>query len=204
MIKSHVSISLRLTMWFGVVFFLGWVLFGTAMWFNLSRTLTGERRQTLTRRVDRLQGLLLKNQDANEVDRYQNFSDFAHATGNGLVEVLRPDGRRAYPSPSAAVVVFPWPTVKMADSDDSFTSFTSTVAEAALRNHHLDARSRKAFEDIADEASKASVLLDDMLTLARADSGSFNGILEPVDLATVVEEACEMARARWPMLEGFF
>jgi hypothetical protein len=43
-----------------------------------------------------------------------------------------------------------------------------------------------------------------MLTLARADSGSFNGILEPVDLATVVEEACEMARARWPMLEGFF
>ena len=61
MIKSHVSISLRLTMWFGVVFFLGWVLFGTAMWFNLSRTLTGERRQTLTRRVDRLQELLLKN-----------------------------------------------------------------------------------------------------------------------------------------------
>jgi len=154
--------------------------------------------------VDRLQGLLLKNQDANEVDRYQNFSDFAHATGNGLAEVLRPDGRRAYPSPSAAVVVFPWPTVKMADSDDSFTSFTSTVAEVALRNHHLDARSRKAFEDIADEASKASVLLDDMLTLARADSGSFNGILEPVDLAMVVEEACEMSRARWPMHEGFF
>jgi signal transduction histidine kinase len=71
----------------------------------------------------------------------------------------------------------------MADSDDSFTSFTRTVAEVALRNHHLDARSRKAFEDVADEASKASVLLDDMLTLARADSGSFNGILEPVDLA---------------------
>lgn len=33
-----------------------------------------------------------------------------------------------------------------------------------------------------------------MLTLARADSGYFNVILEPVDLATVVEEACEMAR----------
>jgi signal transduction histidine kinase len=83
-------------------------------------------------------------------------------------------------------------------------SFTRTVAEVALRNAHLDSRSRKAFEDIADEASKASVLLDDMLTLARADSGYFNGILEPVDLATVLEEACEMARARWPMREGFF
>lgn len=73
-------------------------------------------------------------------------------------------------------------------------SFTRTVAEVALKNAHLDAGSRKCFEDIADEASKASVLLEEMLTLARADSGSFGGILEPVNLAAVVEEACEMAR----------
>ena len=328
MLKGHVSISLRLTMWFGVMFFLGWVLFGTAMWFNLNRTLTSERHQTLTRRVDRLQELLLKNHGANEADRYQNFIDFAHATGNGLAEVLRPDGRRAYPSPSAAAVAFPWPTAKMGDSErfihvesagqpywvlvrpfsldglslfllaaapesgnllvlqsfwkgllasapilllissaggywvsrkalepvdritatarsisirnlserlpvrttgdelqrlaetcnamlgrlesavnqiKQFTadashelrgplSFTRTVAEVALKNPHLDARSRKAFEDIADEASKASVLLEEMLTLARADSGSFNGVLESIDLSVVVEQTCEMAR----------
>jgi len=271
---------------------------------------------------------LLKNHGANEADRYQNFIDFAHATGNGLAEVLRPDGHRAYPSPSAAAVAFPWPTAKMGDSErfihvesagqpywvlvrpvsldglslfllaaapesgnllvlqsfwkgllasapilllissaggywvsrkalepvdritatarsisirnlserlpvrttgdelqrlaetcnamlgrlesavnqiKQFTadashelrgplSFTRTVAEVALKNPHLDARSRKAFEDIADEASKASVLLEEMLTLARADSGSFNGVLEPIDLSVVVEQTCEMAR----------
>ena len=58
----------------------------------------------------------------------------------------------------------------------------------------MDARIRKAFEDIADEAFKAFVLLEGMLTLPRADSGSFGGVLEPVDLAEVVKEACAMAR----------
>jgi heavy metal sensor kinase len=328
MMKRRVSISLRLTMWFGVMFFLGWVLFGTAMWLNLKRTLTGERYQTLARRVDRLQELLLKNHGADEADRYQDFKDFAHATGNGLAEVFLPNGNRAYPSPSAAASNFPWPSIKdgtpeqfvhtqsagqsywvlvrpflldgkplflLAAAPESgnllvlqsfwkgllasapilllissaggywvsrralepvdritasarsisirnlservpvtgtgdelqrlaetcnamlgrlesavnqikqFTadashelrgplSFTRTVAEVALRNAHLDAASRRAFEDIADEASKASVLLEEMLTLARADSGSFSGTSEPVDLAAVVEQTCEMAR----------
>ena len=60
------SISLRLTLWFGGIFFLGWLLFGAAMWLNLQSTLTGERFQTLSRRVDRLQDLLRKIQDENE------------------------------------------------------------------------------------------------------------------------------------------
>jgi signal transduction histidine kinase len=51
-------------------------------------------------------------------------------------------------------------------------SFTRTVAEVELRNPHLNERSRKACEEIADEVSKASVLLDAMLTLARADDPS--------------------------------
>ena len=70
------------------------------MWFNLQSTLTGERFQTLSRRIDRLQYLLRKTQDENEEDRHQDFQDFAHATGNGLNEVFRTDGSRAYPSPS--------------------------------------------------------------------------------------------------------
>jgi len=328
MMKSHVSISLRLTMWFGVMFFLGWVLFGTAMWLNLKRTLTGERHQTLARRVDRLQELLQKNQDEDETARYQDFADFAHATGNGLAEVFRPDGHRAYPSPSTSAAAFPWPTVASDDLErfvhiesagqpywvlarsfslngqhlfllaaapeagnlvvlqsfwrgllasapilllissaggywvsrralrpvdritatarsisirnlseripvtssgdelqrlaetcnamlgrlesavnqiKQFTadashelrgplSFTRTVAEVALRNPHADPESRSAFEDIADEAAKAAVLLEEMLTLARADAVTFDGVLEPVDLTAVVEEACGMAR----------
>src|ERR1700754_2891389 len=102
MLKRNVSISLRLTMWFGSIFLLGWLLFGASMWFTLKSTLKGERYQTLSRRVDRLQELLRKNQTENESDRYQDFSDFAHATGNGLMEVFHTDGTRAYPSPSSA------------------------------------------------------------------------------------------------------
>ena len=58
MLKKYVSISLRLTLWFGAIFFCGWVVFGTAMWFYLKSTLTAERHQTLSRRADRLEDLL--------------------------------------------------------------------------------------------------------------------------------------------------
>ena len=326
--RRHFSISLRLTFWFGFFFFLGWVLFGTAMWLNLRRTLTGERHQTLTRRVDRLQELLTRDQNDPEADRIQDVKDFAHATGNGLAEVFRPDGQRAFPSPSSAAATFSWPSVQdvgeerflhtdswgqpywvlarpfashgqrlillvaapesgnllvldsfwkgllwsvpillliasaggywisrralgpvdkitakarsisirnlsdrlpVADTGDElerlaetcnamlvrlesavnqikqFTadashelrgplSFTRTVAEVALKNPHADPVSRQAFEDIVDEAAKATVLLEDMLTLARADADSAGNALEPVDLAAVVEESCTLAR----------
>lgn len=328
MLKRHTSISLRLTIWFGSVFFIGWVLFGTAMWFNLKRTLTRERELTLARRIDRLQELLRKNQTEDEPDRYQIFEDFAHATGNGLSEVYRFDGSRAYRSPSLAAAAFPWPSIGHTQSErfvhvrtgdqpylvlmrpfsltgqslfllvaapesgnllvlqsfwkgllasapmlllissaggywvsrkalkpvDRITatarsisirnlserlpvantrdelqrlaetcnamlarlessishirqftadashelrgplSFTRTVAEVALRNPQIDSQSRQAFEDIVDESAKATVLLEQMLTLARADSGSFNKAMEPVNLVAVVEETCNLAR----------
>ena len=81
MLKRRASISLRLTLWFGGIFFLGWILFGAAMWFNLKSTLTGERYQTLARRVDRLQELLRKTQAENQADRDQDFKDFAKCNG---------------------------------------------------------------------------------------------------------------------------
>ena len=96
---------------------MGWLLFGAAMWFNLQSTLTGERHQTLSRRMDRLQDLLRKTHEENEEDRRQDFQDFAHATGNGLNEVFRIDGSRAYPSPSAAARTFPWPNIKSGDRE---------------------------------------------------------------------------------------
>jgi heavy metal sensor kinase len=110
-LKGPVSISLRLTVWFGGIFFFGWVVFGLVMWQNLKSTLKADRYQTLARRVDRLQDLLAKSQGESEEYRHQMFKDFAHATGNGLVEIFSSDGNRAYPSPSSAASTFPWPVV---------------------------------------------------------------------------------------------
>jgi heavy metal sensor kinase len=328
MLKGKISISLRLTIWFGGIFLAGWVLFGMSMWLNLKSTLKNERRQTLSRRLDRLQELLVKNQTAAANNRFQNFTDFAHATGNGLAEVLYPNGTRAYPSPSAAAAAFPWPTLQPEDAYlfetvqsagqlywvmsrqvdlrgqsvvllaaapeagnllvlgafvsallasapilllvssaggywvsrralmpvDQITatarsisigniseripvtqtgdelqrltetcnsmfdrlessvnqikrftadashelrgplSFTRTVAEIALRNPHADIESRRALQDIIDEAAKAAVLLEEMLTLARADAAPISICRTQVDLAAVLEEVCEIAR----------
>ena len=111
MLKKYVSISLRLTLWFGAIFFCGWVVFGTAMWFYLKSTLTAERHQTLSRRADRLEDLLPRNRDEIESDRIQDFTDFARATGNGLAEIFLPGGKQFYPSPSLAASAFAWPAI---------------------------------------------------------------------------------------------
>ena len=311
-------------MWFGFLFFAGWVLFGVTMWANLRHTLTKERHQTLTRRMERLEELLRRDATASAEDRNQDYLDFAHATGNGLAEVYRLDGTLELPSPSAAASAFAWPkfqpsdpnvflTVKsggqsywvlahpfslgkdslvvMAAAPDAgnqivirgflsgllalapallliasaagywvsrralrpvdriaatahsisirniservpvygsgdelqrlaetcnamldrlessvnqikrFTAdashelrgpltFTRTVAEIALRNPATDPDSKAAFQDIVDETSKAAVLLEQMLTLARADSSPAKLIYEPVDLKQILGDLC--------------
>jgi signal transduction histidine kinase len=74
-------------------------------------------------------------------------------------------------------------------------SFVQTTAELALRNRQIDAASQRAFEEIVAECGKASRLLKDMLTLARADAGNSRLAFEPVDLAEVVKMVCHKARA---------
>jgi heavy metal sensor kinase len=326
-LSTRVSISLRLTLWFSCIFFAGWALFGISMWANLSNTLKNERHLTLSRRIDRLQDLILKDQTASPADLAEDFADFAHATGNGLMEIYRADGQLAYPSPSSAAAAFPWPHVR-AEGDEYFSraqssgqsywvmakpfssqgqrlilvaaapeagnlvvmanflwglfasvpivllassaagywisrralkpvdditatarsisigniseripvsttgdelqrlsetcnamldrlessvnqikrftadashelrgplAFTRTVAEIAIKNPRADPESRRAFQDIVDEVAGAAVLLEDMLTLARADSLPLNLPRTFVDIATVVREACESA-----------
>ena len=39
MLRRPISISLRLTIWFGAVLLSGWLLFGAAMWFSLEHSL---------------------------------------------------------------------------------------------------------------------------------------------------------------------
>lgn len=325
---DHASISLRLTLWFGCFFLLGWILFGTAMWLNLKHTLTDERHATLSHRIDRLQGLLEKTQQEQPTDRAQDFNEFAHATGNGLSEIFRADGARAYPSPSDAARAFPWPFIQQNSGErfvhviwgdqpywvemrpfalkgeqlylvaaapeagnllvlgrfwegllasapililissaagywlsrralkpvdritatarsisvrnlserlpaihtgdelerltetcndmlarleaafsqiKQFTadashelrgplSFVRTVAEVALRNPHADTESRVSLQEIVDETAKATALLEDMLTLARADASGSDAVLELQDLAEVVRSACNIAQ----------
>lgn len=326
MLRGRISISLRLTIWFGIIFLAGWVLFGMAMWLNLKRTLADERYQTLSRRIDRLRTLLDKDEDADA--RFEDFKEFARATGGGLAEIFRADGSRALSSPTPAAKAFPWPIVqpgidekfyhvnaqdqpywvlarrstlngeavyltaaapeggnllvldrfwegliasapilllissagaywlsrkalrpvdrittaarsisisnlserlpvsrsgdeleRLAETCNAmlarldvavnqikrFTadashelrgpiSFVRTVAEVALRNPQADLESRQAFEDIVEETAKATVLLEDMLTLARGDAARGDKALQSINLAAVVEEACEMAR----------
>jgi heavy metal sensor kinase len=73
-------------------------------------------------------------------------------------------------------------------------SFVRTVAEVGMRNPHADADSRQAFADIVEETTKATVLLEDMLTLARADAERGSRVFAELNLAEVVEQACDLAR----------
>jgi heavy metal sensor kinase len=74
-------------------------------------------------------------------------------------------------------------------------SFVLTTAEVALRNQQIDAASQRAFEEIVAECRKATRLLKDMLTLARADAGNSRLAFEPVDLVEVVKVVCHKARS---------
>jgi signal transduction histidine kinase len=73
-------------------------------------------------------------------------------------------------------------------------SYIRMVAELALRKSKADKESRKAFEEIVAECAKAAALLEDMLTLARADSGDHNIAMEPVDLVKLLNEVCDKIR----------
>ncbi len=74
-------------------------------------------------------------------------------------------------------------------------SFVLTTAEVALRNQQIDAASQHAFEQIVAECRKATRLLKDMLTLARADAGNSRLAFEPVDLVEVVKAVCHKSRS---------
>ena len=326
--KRQWSISLRLTLWFGGIFFLGWLLFGAAMLWNLRHMLVNERYGTLARREERLEKLLLAGQSHSEAERLRDFAGFARATGHGLCEILDEQRHPAYPVPNGEAQEFPWPQVKNTGAEQfeqvggasgswwvlgrpfslgneklylvdaapeadnqavldwflkgllasipplllissaggyflsrrallpvdritasartisitnlsqrlpvprardelqrlsetcnamlerlegavsrirQFTadashdlrgpvSFMRTVAEVALRNPRIDSDSRQALTDIVEESVRTSLLLEDMLTLARADADRADVTLITLDLRCVIEEACEIAR----------
>jgi signal transduction histidine kinase len=69
-------------------------------------------------------------------------------------------------------------------------TFTRTVAEIALKDPGTDGASRAAFQDIVHESAKATVMLEEMLTLARADAAPATPSCTPVDLASILREVC--------------
>jgi signal transduction histidine kinase len=73
-------------------------------------------------------------------------------------------------------------------------SLTRTIAEVAARQANTDADSRASVHEIADASANAAKLLEEMLELARADAEPLDIALEPVNLASIVEDACSMAR----------
>lgn len=70
-------------------------------------------------------------------------------------------------------------------------SYIRTLAEYALRRPNVDAESAEGFRDIVTETEAASRLLEDMLTLARADASRVEAIFQPVDLTSAVRAAVD-------------
>lgn len=72
-------------------------------------------------------------------------------------------------------------------------SYIRTLSEYALQNPDLDPESATSFHEIVRESGEASRLLDDMLSLARADSGHAEMNFEQLDLAKIFDEICGKA-----------
>lgn len=72
-------------------------------------------------------------------------------------------------------------------------SYIKMVAEVALRRDGMDDESRIAFQEVVAETRKAGVLLEDMLTLARADCGEPGFELLPVELSRCLRQVCDKA-----------
>jgi signal transduction histidine kinase len=64
-----------------------------------------------------------------------------------------------------------------------------TTAEIALRQKRDEAAYQKALQEILEEAERTSSLIDDLLTLARADSATQQLALSPTNVPEVIEMA---------------
>ena len=70
-------------------------------------------------------------------------------------------------------------------------SLIRTEAEIALRRSRGDGEYREALRHVLLEAERSTVLVEELLTLARADSGRETLHIASVDLSTIVREAGE-------------
>lgn len=69
-------------------------------------------------------------------------------------------------------------------------SIILTTAELSLRHNGPASFYREALQQVYEEAVRTNILLDNLMTLARADSGEGRLALTPVDLRETVRTAC--------------
>lgn len=69
-------------------------------------------------------------------------------------------------------------------------SYIYTLSECALRNASIDGESAESFTEIVRECKEATHLLDNMLSLARFDSGQTELVFECTNLTDVLTEIC--------------
>jgi two-component system heavy metal sensor histidine kinase CusS len=69
-----------------------------------------------------------------------------------------------------------------------------TTAELALRRPRTADDYREALRQIVEESERTSRLVDDLLTLARADAGRAYLATEPLDLTLLIRDVCEQSR----------
>jgi len=74
------------------------------------------------------------------------------------------------------------------------TALIRTTAELALRKKRAPAEFEQALRQILSESERTTALIDNLLTLARADSGRETLKLEPVDLSAAMQEPVAAAR----------
>jgi len=74
------------------------------------------------------------------------------------------------------------------------TALVRTTAELALRKKRTPAEYEQALQQILGESERTTALIDNLLTLARADSGRESLKLETVDLSAAMEEPLDAAQ----------
>jgi signal transduction histidine kinase len=72
-------------------------------------------------------------------------------------------------------------------------SYIYTLSECALRNSSLDEESAETFAEIVRECKEATDLLDDMLSLARRDSGHTELVFVRTNLTDILNDVCVKA-----------
>jgi heavy metal sensor kinase len=73
-------------------------------------------------------------------------------------------------------------------------AFMRTMAELALRHQRSEADYREALTEILTELERTTSLVEDLLVLARADSGSGGLYFQTMDLAGTLRESCEQGK----------
>ena len=181
--RTDLSISLRLTVWFSAIFICGFVLFGGFIWWDINVSLSRGRDKTLARRVERLAELFKDTENDSTLAVQSKYNEFAEATPEGrLIQVYSFDGRRLLPQASAPAVPFPWPAVSSSAGDyHSDVWFEGQPYRVFARSATLNGASVRVFVagQLTDNRQLLSRLLEilerstPVLLLASALAGYF-------------------------------